>query len=224
MKETTKNKLLAVLEVIANLGVIGVLVVIIQTWIIAPFDVSGSSMCDTLNVVDGECHQGFGEKIIINEALYIFNEPERNDIVVFKAPHEEGEEERYFIKRIIGIPGDEIEIKNGEVYLKKAGEDKQEKLAEDYLNETNKGNTKTYYNYEIFKVPEGKYFVMGDNRNSSTDSRSCFQGEINGNCAKNPEQAFVPRDNIRGKAWVVFWPLGNMRTISHQNSESLEEK
>ncbi len=227
MNEKKKRILLGVLDVAVNLGVIAILVVIIQTWIIAPFDVSGSSMCDTLNVVDEECHPGFGEKIIINEALYLFNDPERGDIVVFKAPGEG--EERYFIKRVIGLPGDEVEIKSGEVYLKKAGEEKSEKMEENYLNENNKGNTKTYYNYTTFSVPEGSYFVMGDNRNASTDSRSCFQGEINGLCSEHPENAYVSKDRIRGKAWVVWWPLGNMRVLGdgedvYQNSQSLEEK
>ena len=105
MKEKTKKVLLWLLDLIINIGIIFVLVLVIQKWIIAPFDVSGASMCDTLNLINNECHNCYGEKIIINEAVYLFNEPERGDIVVFKVPNSE---EKYFIKRIIGLPGETV--------------------------------------------------------------------------------------------------------------------
>ncbi len=227
MKEKTKKALLWLLDLIINIGIIFVLVLIIQKWIIAPFDVSGESMCDTLNLINNECHNGYGEKIIINEAVYLFNEPERGDIVVFKVPNSE---EKYFIKRIIGLPGETVEIKAGEVYISPKNSEEKIKIKEDYLSAANKGNTKTYYSgFSIFKVPENQYFVMGDNRNSSTDSRSCFKTDIIISCKDHPEEAFVDRKEIRGKTWVVWWPLKNMRIVEHMNypelnSESLAEK
>lgn len=217
MEKTKKNKiLLLILDAAVNLAIIIGLVVVIQTWIIAPFDVYGSSMCDTLNNIEGECHQGFGEKIIINEALYLTNSPERGDIVVFNSGDKEKE---FFIKRVIGIPGDEVSFEDGKVFLKKAGEEDFTELEEEYLNENNSG--KTYVKIEglnPFKVPEGKYFLMGDNRNSSTDSRTCFYGsfqEAKDSCLENKDKAFVDEDEIRGKAWVVWWPLKNIRLIEH---------
>lgn len=214
MTQKTKQILMWLLDGGLNLGVIIALVFTIQTWIIAPFDVSGSSMCNTLNIIDGECQSSFGEKIIINEALYLINDPQRDDIVVFKAPHGEGEEERYFIKRVIGIPGDKVKIQNGDVYRQTPEDDSYQKLAEPYLNEQNSGNTNPYHsNFNTFEVPEGKYFLLGDNRIASTDSRSCFTSTLDQSCPDQPERAYIDRSNIRGKAWVVWWPLSNLRIL-----------
>lgn len=225
MTEKTRRALLWILDLVINIAIIFGLVIIIQTWIIAPFDVSGASMCDTLNVVNNECQNAYGEKIIINEAVYLTSNPERGDIVVFKSPNNE---DKYFIKRIIGLPGETVEIKDGEVYVKKMGTDKLEKLTENYLNEENKDKTKTYFsNMSVFEIPENHYFVLGDNRRASTDSRSCFEGSIAIDCEQHPEKAFVPHENIRGKTWIVWWPIHNIRIIQHENynnSESLEEK
>ncbi len=238
MKEKAKRILLWILDLAVNLGVILILVLIIQKWIIAPFDVSGASMCDTLNNIKAKCANGFGEKIIINEALYLFNKPERGDIVVFKV--DEGEsDEKYFIKRIIGLPGDAIEIKGGDVYLTPKGSKEKVKLNETYLNVNNNGLTKSYFSgFNNFKVPEDHYFVLGDNRQASTDSRSCFKSNISITCKDHPEEAYIKREAIRGRAWVVWWPLQNIRTLNHPdypelkqaeakaqaNSESLAEK
>lgn len=229
MKEKIKKSLLWILDLSINIVIIFGLVLIIQKWLIAPFDVSGASMCDTLNFINGECEPGYGEKIIINEATYIFNEPERGDIVVFKAP---GQIDKYFIKRIIGLPGETVEIKDGEIYITKKGEKISTKLEEDYLNLENKGNTKTYFsNFSVFEVPENQYFVLGDNRKSSTDSRSCFQSSLIESCKSTPEKAYITRESIRGKAWIIWWPLSNIRinknpvySLPQATSESLEEK
>lgn len=235
MKEKTKKVLLWLLDLGINLGIIFILVLIIQKWIIAPFDVSGASMCDTLNIVKGKCTNGYGEKIIINEALYLFNKPERGDIVVFKV-NDKDSEEKYFIKRVIGLPGDSIEIKGGYVYLTPNGSKEKVKLKETYLNVNNNGNTIVYGGFNNFKVPENRYFVLGDNRQASTDSRSCFKSNISVTCKDHPEEAYVTREAIRGKAWVVWWPLQNIRALKHPdypelkaaiqeaNSESLAEK
>lgn len=220
MKERNSKILLWLLDIFINLGIIIGLVVVIQTWIIAPFDVSGSSMCNTLNYLDEKCETEFGEKIIINEAIYIWGEPQREDIVVFESPYEKG---KYFIKRVIGAPGDEISIKKGYIYLKKAGTDEEIKLEEPYLNDENRGHTEKHYT-DKFLVPENSYFMLGDNRHSSTDSRSCFQSRITPECDIDNPNAFIGKENIRGKAWVVWWPLNTMRILKHQYSESLAEK
>ncbi|MFH1284367.1 MAG: signal peptidase I [Candidatus Peregrinibacteria bacterium] len=229
MKSSTKKILLWFLDLGINVAVIVSLVLIIQTWFMAPFDISGMSMCDTFNVVNGECQTGYGEKIIINEATYIFNEPQRGDVVVFRVPDDN---EKYFIKRIIGLPGETVEVKNGNVYITKSGEKENFKLEEDYISPENQNRTLALISgLSVFEVPENHYFVLGDNRNSSTDSRSCFLSSINKICKENPVNAFVSRDLIRGKAWIVWWPLSNIRIVGAPGytadqvvSESLDEK
>ena len=240
MQKLNKKIYLWVLDLAINIAIIFVLVIVIQKWIIAPFDVHGASMCDTMNFINGECHNDIGEKIIINEALYLFNDPERGDIVVFNT---EDSGDKFYIKRVIGLPGETIEIKDGEVYLTTI-EGEIIQLDEPYLNIENKGNTKVNYtNVSIFEVPEEHYFLLGDNRKGSTDSRTCFTGggTTLSECKKNPTKAFIHEDNIRGKAAVVWWPLSNIRLVedfdysfeeeteetleeNQDNSESLEEK
>ena len=214
MNEKRKKILIWLLDVGVNLVVIIILVFAIQKWIIAPFDVSGSSMCNTLNFINDECKGGYGEKIIINEALYFIDEPERGEIVVFKAPQENAQdEEKFFIKRVIGTPGDKIEIKDGEIYIKAKGSPKTVKIEEPYLNDTNRHNTESK-NFHSYEVPEGKYLLLGDNRIASTDARSCFMdSSVSFECKKNPEKAYINRSDIRGKAWVVWWPLKSMRKL-----------
>jgi len=227
MKNVKKRILLTILDLVTNLVVIGIMVAVIQTWIIAPFDVSGASMCDTLNYMYNKntgksaCTNTYGEKIIINEAGYLWNDPQRGDIVVFK-PKEDFD--RYFIKRVIGLPGETVEIKNGKTYITNPEKTKTVQLDEKYLNKSNYNNTKTYFDtLKTFEVPEGKYFVMGDNRKESTDSRSCFQSTLASNeCIKHPEEAFVDRNLIRGKTWVVWWPIRNIRVIKHMNYSTID--
>ncbi|MEK7673383.1 MAG: signal peptidase I [Patescibacteria group bacterium] len=219
-KSRSKKILLASLDIFINLVVIIVLVLVIQRWIIAPFDVSGASMCDTLNQIDGKCADLKGEKIIINEAIYMFNDPERGDIVVFKVPETE---DTYYIKRIIGLPGDTIEIKEGEIFITTAGTKKSIKIKENYLNSTNRDNTQVSFSgLSVFEVPEEHYFVMGDNRGSSADSRSCFNKYPELDCKKHPEKAFIERSAIRGKTWLIWWPLKNMRSLDKTTYPELE--
>ncbi len=231
MEISRKKISLWFLDLAINIAIIFVLVLIIQKWIIAPFDVHGQSMCDTMNFIDGKCKNGIGEKIIINEAVYIFNDPERGDIVVFNT---KDSEDKYYIKRVIGLPGETVEIIDRKIYVTTTKGEKIE-LNEAYLNLVNKDNTNSGYNSSsVFEIPEGKYLMLGDNRMNSTDSRTCFSGNTQNaeDCKNNPEKAFIDRENIRGKAWLVWWPLSNLRHIdgfeyiteNQENSESLEEK
>ena len=98
-----------------------------------------------------------GDRVIASRLHYLFTEPKRGDIVVFKYPDDE---KTNFVKRVIGLPGETVEIKNGEVYVDNI------KLEESYLaEEMNKEDSGPY------EVPEDSYFMMGDNRNNSRDSR-----------------------------------------------------
>lgn len=117
------------------------------------------------------------DRILVNKFVYRLKKPERFEIIVFRYPVQPN---RKFIKRVIGIPGDKIEIKDGVVYINGQLLDENYTLSE------------WYGNYGPVNVPEGHYFVLGDNRNNSEDSR--FWG-------------FVPKGNVIGKAFLTFWPI-----------------
>jgi len=168
-------------------------------------------MCNNLNFIKEECVKEYGEKIIINKAGYYVSEPGRGDIVIFTP---KTSAEKYFIKRIIGLPGETVEILNGEVYITNDHNPTGTKLEETYLNESNKGHTQSFSSgNKVFHVPEGEYFVLGDNRGASTDSRTCFNNPYGGGCKNGTEEAFVPKSSLEGRAWVAWWPIPNMRTI-----------
>lgn len=117
-----------------------------------------------------------GQHLLINKVVYHFHEPERGDVIVFHPPNDPAE---IYIKRVIALPGDTVEIKGGMVYVNGSP------LDEPYLNEAPR------YTYPLQKVPEDNYFVLGDNRNNSGDSHTGWT---------------VPRQNIIGKAWLTIWP------------------
>ncbi len=208
-KEDMKKIGLWLLDLVINVAIVFGIVLLVEKFLVTPFDIYGPSMCDNLNLINGECVRDYGEKVIINKAGYYLNDPERGDIVIFKPRLSD---EKYFVKRIIGLPGETIEILNGEVYVTNEENPTGTKIDETYLNASNKRNTVTFpKGSTIFQVPENEYFMMGDNRNSSTDSRSCFKNPLSEGCSDGIEEAFVPKENIEGKAWIVFWPIGSWR-------------
>lgn len=121
-----------------------------------------------------------GDRIIINRLAYQFGEPKRGDIILFPYPDNEKED---YLKRIIGRPGETLEIRNGKVYLNGSNE----ALEEPYLKEEPSGS------FGPYQIPEGYYFVMGDNRMDSWDSRFW-------------EHTCVRRDKIAGKAVFRYFP------------------
>ena len=182
-----------VFDVTLNIVIIVAIVAIIRTFIVSPFQIEGNSMIDTLE------HK---EYIVINKFRYLFTTPQRGDIVVFKPPTDPT---KYYVKRVIGLPGETVIIRDGYIYL----HDKAKgdiKLPESYLNAMNAGKTFRYpvnggdTTEEIFNVPQDQYLLLGDNRQGSLDSRSFAH-------LGTHETAFVPSPNIKGSVWFVALPV-----------------
>lgn len=165
------------------------LAVLCLTWLVITFvgqrtDVEGASMETTLSD---------GDNLIVDKITYRFNDPERFDIIVFPFQHEE---DTFFIKRIIGLPGETVQIdEKGSIYIN--GEVLQESYGREIIQPENVGIAS-----EPITLGEDEYFVMGDNRNNSKDSRA----EIVGN---------IHRDDIIGRAWLRIWPLAKFGLLQH---------
>lgn len=120
------------------------------------------------------------DRLIVNRLSYVFSEPKRGDIVMFKFPDDESED---YLKRIIGLPGETLVIKDGLVYI----DGSKDPLPEPYLNDEPNGD------YGPFYVPQGCYFMMGDNRDTSGDSRFWVN-------------KYVRKEKIVGKAMLRYYP------------------
>jgi len=120
------------------------------------------------------------DRLIVNRLAYLFEEPKRGDIVMFAFPDDEKDN---YLKRIIGLPGEKVEIKNGLVYIN----DSEKPLDEPYINDPPNGN------YGPYNVPEGCYFMLGDNRDESKDARFW-------------NNTYVKKEKIVGKAWLKYYP------------------
>lgn len=193
------------LDVLLNIVVIVAIVAGIRTFLVSPFQVEGNSMVDTL--VDKEY-------IIINKLAYIVGQPERGDVVVFRPP---SDPDKYYVKRVIGLPGDSVIIRNGAVFLRKSGEKEVRKLDENlYLNSHNLGHTFRHppgsgdTSQITYDVPPDSYFVLGDNRQGSLDSRSFMT-------ADSKPIPFVPRADIKGRVWFVALPLTKIHALEPPN-------
>ncbi len=121
-----------------------------------------------------------GDRLFGNRLAYINNDPERGDIIIFRYPDDETQ---LFIKRVIGLPGEKVEIIDGKVYIN----DSEEPLNEPYIAQEMIGS------FGPYEVPEGAYFVMGDNRNYSADARFW-------------QNTYVYKDKILGKAMFRYFP------------------
>ena len=152
-----RNFFIYVFELIKVVVVSLAIIIPVRYYLIQPFYVKGASM--EPNFYDKEY-------LIIDEISYRFHEPARGDIIVFRYPRNQ---EEYFIKRVIGLPGEKVQIKDGFVYIYNQANPQGLKLEETYLP----ANDKTYgLNEETVTLSASEYYVIGDNRNSSKDSRS----------------------------------------------------
>lgn len=120
------------------------------------------------------------DRLIVNRLAYLFEEPKRGDIVMFAFPDDESEN---YLKRIIGLPGEKVEIKDGLIYIN----DRKMPLSEPYLNDPPNGD------YGPYNIPEGSYLMLGDNRDISKDARQW-------------ENTYVKKEKIVGKAFLRYYP------------------
>jgi signal peptidase I len=149
-----------------------ILAFLIRTFVFATSIVDGDSMDPTLQD---------GERVIFNKIVYLIDEPERGDIIIIHRP------EKNYVKRIIGLPGETIQIRNHKLYINNELHD-QTFLSEDAQNQTG--------SFGPITIPEGRYFVMGDNRSISRDSRNGL--------------GFITEDEIIGRSEFVFFPFNQM--------------
>ncbi len=156
--------------------VAAVLAIIIRTFIFGPYKIPTGSMKPTFMEED---------KIFVDKLSYRFHSPERGDIIVFKYPVDPKKD---FVKRLAGLPGDALEIRNGVLIVN------GKPITEPPFSKNH------YYNFEdwqygksglVIRVPEGQYFALGDNSAHSADSR---------------QWGFVPKKNLVGKAFMIWWP------------------
>ena len=186
-----------IIDWIKSIAIAIVLVAIVRIFLFSPFIVDGESMEPNFHT---------HERVIVNLLIYNISKPEYGDVVVFDVP----EEDRRFIKRIIGVPGDTIKVEGDQLYIN------DQLIIEPYLTKAiaeSMADGLTYnaigesYNFPNARypdnvVPEGMYYVMGDNRGYSKDSRAI---------------GYVSEDEIIGRADVVMWPLNKLELVKHYN-------
>lgn len=163
---------------------------VVRTFLFSPIIVDGPSMQPTLYSKD---------QMIVNKITYKFKQPERFDIVVFHAS-----EQKDFIKRVIGLPGDHVMVQDDILYIN------SEPVAEPFLDDLDEDESLFPVRTEDFRleelkgnyerIPEGYIFVLGDNRHNSTDSRHDALG-------------LVPLDEVVGKTNVIYWPPSRMQIV-----------
>lgn len=171
-----------------------IIAMFVRTFIIQAFKIPTGSMEPTLHGAD----RG-GDRILVNKFLYFFKEPDRGDIIVFSTKGIKGLDGKDYIKRLVGLPGDTVEIKDGHLYVNGK-----------MLVYPEKFRTNYYYNFDGYpeegygsrgqalKVPAKSYYALGDNSINSKDSR--YWG-------------FVPKRNVKGKALFIYWPIWRIGTL-----------
>lgn len=186
---TPKNKIIEYGEAILLALIVALF---IRTFIVQAFYIPSGSMLETLQI---------GDRLLVNKFLYGIKipftdrylvrlaDPKPGDVIVFRYPEDPSVD---FIKRIVGVPGDVLSMRDNVLYRN------GEPVDEPYLRPADGDNPLARRNFETIVVPEDSYFVMGDNRDNSRDSR--YWG-------------FVKRPDIHGKAWRIYWSSNGLSDI-----------
>jgi signal peptidase I len=176
-----KRPLGCLFEVVETLVLTVVIFLVIQNFVAQPYRVEQESMQRTLEQ---------GQYLLVDKLTPRFDTYSRGDIVVFTPPNEGADNSTPFIKRVIGLPGDRVEIKDGTVFVN------ARELDEPYVYDNQP--TEATGERSTFTVPAGTLFVMGDHRANSTDSR-----------VFGP----IPLSNVIGRAWLRYWPITTLRIL-----------
>ena len=179
-----------IVDVIETVVVAAAIFVVVYLFLLQPHQVKGASM-------EPNFHDG--EYILTDKISYRFGEPKRGDVVVFKAPTNPDVD---FIKRIIALPGEKLEITNNKITIFNDENTDGFTLSEPYEVMTPIAGGSHIREGKIVEVPKDSYFVFGDNRTHSFDSR---------------EWGALPKKDIVGKAWVRYWPLSKLSVIKRVN-------
>ncbi len=209
-KKYTQNRFFSITETIGSFFIVLLIVLVIRSFIIEPFRIPSGSMLPTLEVGDFILVNKFSYGLrlpIIRSKFFDIDSPKRGDVVVFKYPQNPRQD---FIKRVIGLPGDTVQYRDKIVYVNqiktayKVIDDQDDGVRRRQVTEEQLFGRKhrlliyreAYANDGMWVVPEGHYFVMGDNRDNSNDSR---------------RWGFVPETNLLGRAFFIWfhWNWGN---------------
>lgn len=184
---TVVNSFFAVLfEIIKTIVVVGILALLLRIYIIQPFIVEGLSMSPTLDNND---------YLLVDKLSYRFGEPQRGDVIVFKYP----KDERFnYIKRIIGLPGETIRITENNIMITNNQNPNGLIIHENYIKDIDGHLINNGRKVIAVDIPQGQYFVMGDNRQGSSDSR---------------EWGFLPKKEIIGRSLVRLFPVGDFKVL-----------
>jgi signal peptidase I len=172
------------------------IVLAIKAWIVNPYRIPSSSMEPTLHCAHPApgCEANYSDRVLANRFIYHFRDPRRGEIIVFHTPPEAAVkcgEGGTFVKRLIGLPGEKVkEDDHGYIWIQPPGSAEWFKLSEPYIQPSRRLADAAHFGQE-WVVPKGEYFFMGDNRGESCDSR---------------EWGAVPRSNLIGEVFFVYWP------------------
>lgn len=180
--EEKPNVMRELLGMLIYVGIVLAITFLIITFVGQRTHVSGESMENTLDD---------GDQLIVDKLTYRFHDPERFDIIVFPFRYKDN---TYYIKRIIGLPGETVQIADGEIYIN--GEVLEESYGREVMQDAGLAA-------EPITLGDDEYFVLGDNRNYSSDSR-------------DPSVALIHRKEIIGRAWLRIWPLDSFGILKHQ--------
>ncbi|MCU6696110.1 signal peptidase I [Laedolimicola ammoniilytica] len=182
IEEEKPNVMRELLGMLVYVGIVLAITFLIITFVGQRTHVSGESMENTLDD---------GDQLIVDKLTYRFHDPERFDIIVFPFRYKDN---TYYIKRIIGLPGETVQIVDGEIYIN--GELLEESYGREVMQDAGLAA-------EPITLGDDEYFVLGDNRNYSSDSR-------------DPSVALIHRKEIIGRAWLRIWPLNSFGILKHQ--------